>query len=142
MPKTSNEQQIADFTQTIGTLVRRIRAAAAEHGLSMTEWSVLRRLDKEGSATTAALARAENIKPQSMGAIIAELEESGYVSRAPHPTDGRQMVISITDKGIGLRQDMLETKRTWLGQQLSQLSTDERDTVFEAGRILKRMLEL
>ncbi len=56
------------------------------------------RLAKDGPATTADLARAESMKPQSMGTTIAALEEMGIVERKPHPTDGRQMNIELTAK--------------------------------------------
>lgn len=143
MPKSpTHERDIAEFTQTIGVLIRRVRAAAAEYGLSFTEVSVLRRLHKEGSATTAALARAESVKPQSMGSTIADLEEQLLVTRVAHPTDGRQQVISITDKGVRVRESMLSAKHMWLGSELLQLTEEEQHTVFEAGRILKRMLQI
>src|SRR5882757_2691608 len=77
---------------------RRIRSAAAEE-LSLTEGAVLVQLDKNGPATTADLARAESVKPQSMGATIASLEERGLVERKPRRTDGRQMNIVVTAKG-------------------------------------------
>lgn len=140
MPKTMTSNEIAEFTQTIGLLVRRVRAAAAQHELSLTEASVLGRLHREGTATTAALARAEGIRPQSMRTTLAALEELALISRAPHPTDGRQVLISITEKGSELRKSMTAAKRNWLAGQMSQLNDAERETVFEAGRILKRML--
>ena len=53
--------------------------------------------------TTAELARAEMVKPQSMGTLLAELEQEGLVQRQPHPTDGRQILFSLTDAGRGRR---------------------------------------
>ena len=59
------------------------------------------RLDTHGPMTTAELARAEMVKPQSMGTLLAELEQDGLVRRQPHPTDGRQILFSLTDAGVG-----------------------------------------
>ena len=99
MPRPTLDSAVTEFTLTIGTLIRRIRAAAASHELSLTESAVLGRLVKNGPATIADLARAESMKPQSMGTTVAALEEMGLVARKQHPTDGRQLNIEITAKG-------------------------------------------
>ena len=74
-----------------------------------------------GPATTAELARAESMKPQSMGATVAALEEMGMVERKPHPTDGRQMNIELSAKGAAVRNSARDAKRTWLAQAIAQL---------------------
>jgi DNA-binding MarR family transcriptional regulator len=131
---------VTDFIQAIGLLVRRVRAASASHELSLTESMVLGRLEREGSATTADLARAEGIKPQSMGTIIAALEERGMVERKPHPTDGRQVNIELTTKGAAVRKITGDAKRMWLAQAIAQLDEEEQKTLFAAGRIIKRLV--
>ncbi len=101
MPPKTAEMDVAGLIQAIGLLVRRVRAAAASHELSLTESGVMARLAKHGPATAAELARAESIKPQSMAATIAALEERDLVERTPHPTDRRQMNVALTAKGAG-----------------------------------------
>ena len=81
MPRKPADKDIFDFHQAIGLLIRRIRATAASQELSLSERSVMSRLDNNGPATTAELARAEGVKPQSMGATVAALEERGLVER-------------------------------------------------------------
>jgi DNA-binding MarR family transcriptional regulator len=142
MPRKTLEIAVIDFTQAIGLLVRRVRAAAASHELSLTEAAVMARLDKDGPATTADLARAEGMKPQSMGATVAALEEIGMVERKPHPTDGRQVNIELTAKGAVVRKSARDAKRTWLAQAIAQLDEQERETLFEAGGIIKRLVEV
>ena len=142
MARKSFEIAVIDFTQAIGLLVRRVRAAAASHDLSLTESAVMARLAKEGPATTADLARAESMKPQSMGTTIAALEEMGMVERKPHPTDGRQMNIELTAKGAAVRKSAKDAKRTWLAQAIAQLDEQDRETLFAAGEIMKRLVEL
>jgi len=132
---------IIDFGQTIGLLVRRVRAAAASHELSWTESAVMKRLATDGPATTAELARAESVKPQSMGATVAALEEMGMVERKPHPTDGRQVNIVLTAKGAAVRKSTRDAKRTWLAQAFAQLNEREQQTLFEAGEIIKRLID-
>ena len=125
----------------MGLLVRRVRAAAAQHELSLTESAVLARLAKEGPATTAELARAESVRPQSMGATIATLEELGLVERKPHPTDGRQVQIDLTAKGVTVRNTTKDAKRTWIAQAIAKLNEAERETLFKAGEIIKRLAD-
>lgn len=121
--------------------MRRVRAAAASHELSLTEAAVMARLANDGPATTADLARAEGMKPQSMGTTIAALEEMRMVERKPHPTDGRQVHIALTAKGAAVRNSVKDAKRTWLAQAVAQLDEQERVTLFKAAAIIRRLAE-
>lgn len=129
------------FAQTLGRLVRHMRAAAAQHELSLTESAVLARLGREGPATTAELARAEGMRPQSMSAAVAALEERELVVRKPHPSDGRQVNIALTDKGAAVRSAATDLKRAWLAQATAGLGEEDRLILARAGEILKRLLE-
>jgi DNA-binding MarR family transcriptional regulator len=140
MPRKTREAAVIDFTQAIGLLVRRVRAAAASHELSLTEAAVLARLANDGPATIADMARAESMKPQSMGATVAALEEMGIVERKPHPTDGRQVNIELTAKGAAVRKSFRDAKRTWLAQAIAQLDEQEQQTLFKAGEIIQRLV--
>jgi DNA-binding MarR family transcriptional regulator len=141
MPRKTFDIAVTDFGQSIGLLVRRARAAAASHELSWTETGVLKRLASDGPATTADLARAQGMRPQSMRPIIATLEEMGMVERKPHVTDGRQVNIELTAKGAATQKSVGDAKRTWLAQAIAQLDEQEQETLFAAGRIIKRLVE-
>jgi DNA-binding MarR family transcriptional regulator len=136
------ESSVFDFTQAIGLLVRRLRVAVASHELSLTESVVMARLARDGPATTADLARAEGMRPQSMGTTIAALEAMGIVERKPHPTDGRQVIIALTAKGADVRKVTGDERRTWLAQAIAQLSKKEQETLFAAGELIKRLVEM
>jgi DNA-binding MarR family transcriptional regulator len=136
------KSDITELTQAFGLLVRRMRAAAASHEISLTESAVMARLDKGGPATTAELARAEGMRPQSMGTTIAALDERGLIERKPHPTDGRQVNIMLTAKGVAVRKSARDAKHTWLAQAIAQLDKDEQEALFAAGEIIKRLAEL
>ncbi len=71
-----------------------------------------------------------------MRTILATLEEMGLIQRRPHATDGRQVNIELTVKGVG------EAKRTWLEQAVAKLDKQEQETLFAAGEIIKRLAEL
>jgi DNA-binding MarR family transcriptional regulator len=143
MPKRTQENAADDLALALGLLMRRLRSAAPSesHELSWTQKAVMRRLEAEGPATTAELARAEGIKPQSMGAALAALENMGLVERRPHPTDGRQMDIALTPKGAAVRKDAGTAKRTWLAQAIGRLDAAERKNLPALIGLLKRLGE-
>ena len=95
----------------------------------------------KGPATTADLARAESVKPQSMGATVATLEERGMVERKPHPSDGRRVNIKLTAEGAAVRKSARDAKRTWLAQAIAQLDKQEQATLFAAAKIIKHLAE-
>ncbi len=84
---------------SVGLLVRRLRQTPGSGELTMPESSALARLERGGPTTGSALARQEQISPQSMGATLAGLEARGLVGRRPDPEDGRRAVISIAQAG-------------------------------------------
>jgi DNA-binding MarR family transcriptional regulator len=144
MPRKSQEEAATELAIALGLLVRRIRSAAPleAHELSWTQKAVMRRLESDGPATTAELARAEGIKPQSMGAIVAALEDMGFVERKPHPTDGRQVNIALTAKGASLRSDTGIAKRTWLAEAIARLDAAEQREIPAMTALMKRLAEL
>jgi DNA-binding MarR family transcriptional regulator len=115
------DQIAAALRVSVGLLVRRMRQIPVEGELTLSETSALARLDRGGPTTPGALAKQEQISPQSMGATLGALEARGLIERAPDPDDGRRAVMSITDAGL----DLLRSRRTAKVQQLSRaLSTE------------------
>jgi len=135
------ERSVSELAQAIGLLMRRVRAATASQELSWSESAVLGRLARGGPASTAELARAEAVKPQSMGTTIAALAAMGLVERKPHPTDGRQIHIQLTAQGAAMRQRLKDAKYTWLARAVSELDPHDQETLLAAGEILKRLAE-
>jgi DNA-binding MarR family transcriptional regulator len=127
---------------SVGLLLRRMRQSRPEGELTLPESSALTRLDRGGPATPSALAKLEQISPQSMGATIAALEARGLVERHPDPGDGRRAVMSLTGAG----RQMLEDKRSARVEQLAQaLSTGftraELSQLMAAAPLLERLAQ-
>lgn len=116
---------------SIRLLVRQVRQVR-EGELTMPESSALARLDRGGPATASALAKQEQIRPQSMGATLAGLEARGLVARRPDPDDGRRVVLSIT--GSGLAQ--LRTRRDARTERLAAALRDGGFTDAELRQLL------
>ena len=81
------------------------------------------------------------MRPQSMSAAVAALEERGLIERKPHPSDGRQMNVALTDRGAAVRRSTKDLKRAWLAQATAGLEDEERLLLARAGEILKRLLD-
>jgi len=119
--RKSLEASTADLLLGLGQLIRRLRSETSSGELSWSQASALARLDKLGPMTTADLARAESVKPQSMAALLAELEQDGCVARSPHPTDGRQILFALTPQGLEVRRQRGIAKRAWLLAAMERL---------------------
>ena len=140
----NSEVAVEDFALALRLIVRRIRADAPPElqEFSWTQKAVLSRLEKHGPATAADLARAEGVKPQSMGTALGLLEKMGLVERKAHPTDGRQINIKMTARGIALRRNTKEARNAWLSRAIAELDRQEQITLFKAGELFKRMAEM
>ncbi|RFB78211.1 MarR family winged helix-turn-helix transcriptional regulator [Methylovirgula sp. 4M-Z18] len=132
---------VDELLRSMGQLIRRLRAEANATELNLSQMSALGRLSQHGPLTTAELARYEAMKPQSMGAIVTSLEDEGLVQRQPHPTDGRQMLLSVTEAGEAMRQTSRLRKREWLNAALSRLDPEDQRVVIAAASVLKRLSE-
>lgn len=135
------ESTVAELTAAVGQLLRRLRSQANPNELNLSQLSALARLDQNGAMTTADLARADAMKPQSMGAILASLEQEGLVKRQPHPTDGRQILFALTNEGAQMRRQRGIAKREWLLAAMSKLEPDELKTLLDAIPLIKRLAE-
>jgi DNA-binding MarR family transcriptional regulator len=136
---SSSETVVPALTQAIGQILRRLRADANPGGLNLSQTAALARLDEGGPTTTADLARAEAMKPQSMSTILASLEEEGLVERKPHPSDGRQVLFSLTARGVEARRKRTMAKQEWLLAAVAKLSPTERQTLFAAAALIRKL---
>lgn len=142
----SGEQRLRDTAEelqlAVGLLVRHLRAAAADTGTTLSQTSLLKRLDRDGPGTLTDLARAERIRPQSLNATVAGLQAAGLVERAPHPTDGRRRVITLTDRGRRLLHERREAGHGRLAVLMAdRLTPAERQTLASAVPLLRRLAE-
>ena len=65
-----------------------------------------------------------------MTRTINTLAALGLIERAPHPSDGRQVVVSVSRSGRFLLTDKVSARDAWLAGHLSKLS-DEQTTVLK-----------
>ncbi|MEX1829520.1 MarR family winged helix-turn-helix transcriptional regulator [Luteibacter sp. CQ10] len=131
----------ADLLAACGLLIRRLRAESNNLELTWSQSAILSRLALAGPTSIADLARAESVKPQSMGASLAMLESDGLVERTPHPSDGRQFLFSLTAVGTEAHRRVRRSKQGWLASAMSELSDDERDDLARAAKVIARLAD-
>lgn len=122
-------------------LSRRAQVDTAEEGPTRSEQAVLAWLDERGSMTLTALASAENIRLQSMGQTVDALERHGCVERSAHPTDRRQLLISITKDGRRMLQKGRDLRQARIVEAMETLLTaKERRTLVSSLELLERIV--
>jgi DNA-binding MarR family transcriptional regulator len=132
----------ADLRVLISRLKRRLREQANMGDLTESQIAVLRRLDSDGPATVTALARAEGMRPQSMGANVAALESVGFISGSPDPNDGRQTIWSITAACREWVRAGQAAREDWLFRAIeATLIPAEQEDLVRAVALLKRLAD-
>ena len=127
---------------SVGMLLRRLRQVRPDDELTLPESSALARLDRTGPATPGALAKVEQISPQSMGATLAALEARGLIERRPDPGDGRRVVLSVTEAGLELLRNKRGARTEQLAQALSAgFTAAELRQLAAAAPLLERLAQ-
>jgi DNA-binding MarR family transcriptional regulator len=127
---------------SVSRLARRLRVERQADGLaslSDTQLAALAVLEKHAAMTPGELADHEKVQPPSMTRVIAMLEERGLVMRAPHPTDRRQVVLTVTEEGRALVVQARRRRDAWLSKRLKELTPDERAVLRAAAPVLEKL---
>ena len=135
----SSRDLAGELRIAIGRASRRIRAERGEAGLTDPQFTVLAWLTKEGPLTPGQLAERERIQPPSMTRTVNSLVELGLVAKAEHPTDGRQVIVSLTDAGVAEVDETRRRRDTWLADRLRHMTPDERALLVDAAELLRRI---
>jgi DNA-binding MarR family transcriptional regulator len=138
-PASPHEVVAKDLTVAISRLLRRLRSEANPTELALSQMGVLSRLEQSGPMTTADLARAELMKPQSMAVILGSLEQEGLIERQPHPTDRRQVLFVLTEAGAAVRTRHRAMKRDWLVGALAALHPAQLEALVAAIPIISHV---
>lgn len=127
---------------SVSRLARRLRVERQAEGLtslSDTQLAALSVLEKHGPMTPGELADQEKVQPPSMTRVIAVLEERNLVVRAPHPTDRRQVVLTVTEEGRALVIQARRRRDAWLAKRLKELTPQERALLRAAAPVLEKL---
>jgi DNA-binding MarR family transcriptional regulator len=128
---------------SVSRLARRLRAErlakGLEPGLSDTQVAALAALERHSAMTPGELADHEKVQPPSMTRVITALEELGLVMRAPHASDRRQVVLTVTDRGREVVHQARRLREAWLAQRLRELTPAERAALRAAAPVLEKL---
>lgn len=101
--------------------------------------SVLGTIRQMGSATPSAVAARERVQPPTLTRMLAALVDAGLVLRVQHPDDGRQVLVSLSDRGDTVLSAERERRDEWLADQLDTLPADQRDLLDAAADLLDQI---
>ena len=119
--------------------VERLMPELAEPALSDTQLAALATLERHGAMSPGDLAEHEKVQPPSMTRVIAALVDWELVTRAPHPTDRRQVILTVTPQGRSLVQRVRRRKEAWLARRLTELTPQERAALLAAAPVLEKL---
>jgi len=133
-----------DIRALIWAYTRRLSGESQAAGdLTLSQQTVLARLHQAPGATSAELARAEYVSPQSMSSTVSALVDAGLVAVAPDPRDGRRRRLDLTDEGTAAIEAVRARKADWLrGRLVAELTPAEQRQLADAVVLLRRLLGL
>ncbi|HWG64557.1 MAG TPA: MarR family transcriptional regulator [Streptosporangiaceae bacterium] len=144
MQTRSSSDLAATLRISVSRLARRLRVERMLPGepeplLSDTQFAALAHLERHGAMSPGELAEHEKVQPPSMTRVIAALEDLRLVTRAPHSSDRRQVVLTVTPEGGELVNRARRRRDAWLAKRLNELTPEERATLRAAAPILEKL---
>ena len=128
-----------DLRLAVMRFSRRLRNQRVDTSVTLTHLAALSTLRRHGAMSPGELAAHERVQPPSMTRVVVALEGMGLVTRSPHPTDGRQVVIELTAAAEDLLAEEARAREAWLSSQLQRLTPEQRATLREAAEIMEEL---
>ena len=118
---------------------RRLRNQRVDTSVTLTHLSALSTLRRHGAMSAGELAGHERVQPPSMTRVVGALDAMGLITRTPHPTDGRQVVIELTPAAHELLDAEARAREAWLSGRLEQLGPEDRGILQDAAAIMDKL---
>ena len=128
-----------DLRLAVMRFSRRLRTQRVDTSVTLTHLAALSTLQRHGPMSPGELAACERVQPPSMTRVVVALENMGLVTRTPHPTDGRQVIIQLTPAALELLGAEAQAREAWLSGRLQELSREERAVLREASAIMDEL---
>lgn len=81
---------------------RNLEGPLRELGLTIPQYTTLRALERAPGASSAELARHALVTPQTMNALVRQLEQAGLITRTTSPANLRVLNAELTPAGRAL----------------------------------------
>ncbi|MGO9925844.1 MAG: MarR family transcriptional regulator [Mycobacterium sp.] len=137
----SDGRLASDLSLAVMRLARQLRFRNPSAPVTLSQLSALATLANEGAMTPGALAIRERVRPPSMTRVIASLADMGLVDRTPHPVDGRQVLVSVSESGAELVKVARRARQEWLAERLATLDSDKRETLRNAADLMLALVD-
>jgi DNA-binding MarR family transcriptional regulator len=128
-----------DLRLAVMRFSRRLRNQRVDTSVTLTHLAALSTLQRNGPMSPGELAAHERVQPPSMTRVVVALENMGLVTRTPHPTDGRQVIIGLTPAAEELLSAEARAREAWLSSRLQELTAEERAVLREAAGIMEKL---
>jgi DNA-binding MarR family transcriptional regulator len=128
-----------DLRLAVMRFSRRLRSQRVDTTVTLTHLAALSTLKRHGPMSPGELAAHERVQPPSMTRVVVALEAQGLVTRTPHPTDGRQVVIDLTPQAEALLGEEAQAREAWLSGRLAELAPEEREVLRRAAEIMDEL---
>jgi DNA-binding MarR family transcriptional regulator len=129
-----------DLRLAVMRFSRRLRNQRVDTSVTLTHLAALSTLKRNGPMSPGELAAQERVQPPSMTRVVVALEGMGLVTRTPHPTDGRQVIIGLTPAAEDLLSEEARAREAWLSSRLQELTPQERAVLREAAEIMEKLV--
>ncbi|NTW40612.1 MAG: MarR family transcriptional regulator [Cellulomonadaceae bacterium] len=129
----------ADLRISLTRAVRRLRLERSSEQITDGQYGTLAALANRGPMTPSALADDQHVQPPPMTRVINALVEAGLARRDEHPTDRRQVLVSITEAGQAEVRETRRRRNAWLAGRLAALTPQEREVLAQASVLLERI---
>ena len=128
---------------SVSRLSRRLRSERDPENalLPVGQLSVLGALSRYGESSVGELATIEGVQPPSMTRTVNCLDELGYIVRRKHETDGRQVVVALSETGRATLAADRRRRDAWLAQRLRELTPEERIVLRQAAPLIERLAQ-
>ncbi|MFD0716525.1 MarR family winged helix-turn-helix transcriptional regulator [Paenibacillus sp. GCM10027626] len=136
----NHQEEYAQLEQSFIRMKRRMDSEWSKsnfHGLNPMQGRILVRLCEDGSQKASALAEQLFITPGAVTGIADKLLELGLIARDRAEGDRRIVMLSITEKGRELVQELKKTRSAISAMMFSELSTGE---IRELTRLIEKII--
>jgi len=143
MPHNQDIQLATALRGLITLLVKKLRKESATGSkLSLTERSTMSLLYQHKKLMPTELASMEKITNQSMSAVLNNLDELGYITRAVSDTDKRKQLISLSKLGEQTLTQVRSERDEWLAKAIRETcNPEEQEWLWRAMIPLKKLVD-
>jgi DNA-binding MarR family transcriptional regulator len=140
------EEAFRELIRTIGLLERVMQPYFAQHGISGSQWGVLRSLHRAEGEGIPGLRQTDLserllVRPPSVTGLLDRLERARLVTRGGSVTDHRAKLVRLTTQGRKLIEQILAGHQAQIEAVMAGLRTSEQSELRRLLRQLRQHLE-